>query len=483
MCAYTCVSCGKLVFASSEEQKDHFRSDFHRFNLKRKSVGLPPVTEDAYNAKMAAQAQSKAQTPVGRAKGRRDKRAGGAGAAGAAGRKIAVPATEEAAAAVAAAVSVPEDLPAATTVPKGDDKKEKKEEEKVVIEDDEDDGKEEEEEGEEEEKEDGQTGGKKKGKKPYRYGCAVCGKRFRTYGAFNEHYASRKHRGRAMAAGVSPEPPAEMAAEARAAEEAHAARFPLQHPENFTEEELLAAIESRPRMAPNECLFCGRQSSTLAESLDHMAAEHSFFVPDLDYCVDLPGLIAYLGEKIAVWTRCLWCPDSTRSYYTTEAARQHMREKGHCKLAFELDDMPEYADFYDWSACEFPRGDGVPRPAPFEVSNNGFEIMLPDGRIVGSRQMQHIYAQHYRAPDLRDSILANMRAQAARLRIASAAGSRAGSLAIVPSAGLHPSVPQDPALTRAQYHDKTREALIREGKYRLKLDRNSKKIVKIEFFC
>lgn len=485
MCAYTCVSCGKLVFASSEEQKDHFRSDFHRFNLKRKSVGLPPVTEDAFNAKMAAVAQSQAQAPAGRTKGRRDKRSVAAPAAGTAKKAAAAAATpaptatnakdsaEEEAAAVAAAVSVPEDLPA--TALKNDDDEE---EEKVVVEDDDDD--------EDEETEGAERArgvGKKKGKKPYKYGCAVCGKRFRTYGAFNEHYASRKHRGRALAAGVSPEPPEDMAAAARAEEEAHAARFPLQHPENFTEAELLAAIESRPRMAPNECLFCGRQSASLAESLDHMAAEHSFFVPDLDYCVDLPGLIAYLGEKIAVWTRCLWCPDTTRSYYTTEAARQHMREKGHCKLAFELDDMPEYADFYDWSACEFPRGDGVPRPAPFEVSDNGYEIMLPDGRIVGHRQMQRMYAQHYRAPDLRDSVLANMRAQAARLRIAAAAGSRATSLAIVPSAGLHPYVPQDPALARAQYHDKTREALIREGKYRLKLDRNSKKIVKIEFFC
>ena len=36
LCAFTCVSCGKLVFKSSEEQKDHFRSEFHRFNLKRK---------------------------------------------------------------------------------------------------------------------------------------------------------------------------------------------------------------------------------------------------------------------------------------------------------------------------------------------------------------------------------------------------------------------------------------------------------------
>lgn len=481
MCAYTCVSCGKLVFASSAEQKDHFRSDFHRFNLKRKSVGLPPVTEAAFNAKMAAQAQSQPQAPAGRAKGRRDRRSGAApaAAAAAAAKKTAAPVTaaaaagakdsaEEEAAAVAAAVSVPEDLPA--TAPKDDE-----DEEKVVVA---------EEENEEEEQEEKSGGARKREKKPYRYGCAVCGKRFRTYGAFNEHYASRKHRGRALAAGVSPEPPEEMAAAARAAEEAHAARFPLQHPENFTEEELLAAIESRPRMAPNECLFCGRMDASLAESLDHMAAEHGFFVPDLDYCVDLPGLIAYLGEKIAVWTRCLWCPDTARSYYTTEAARQHMREKGHCKLAFELDDMPEYADFYDWSACAFPRGDGVPRPAPFEVADNGYEIMLPDGRVVGHRQMQRVYAQHYRAPDLRDSVLANMRAQAARLRIAAAAaGSRATSLAIVPSAGLHPYVPQDPALSRAQYHDKTREALIREGKYRLKLDRNSKKIVKIEFFC
>ena len=34
-------------------QRHHYRSDFHRYNLKRKVVGLPPVTEQLFNEKVA----------------------------------------------------------------------------------------------------------------------------------------------------------------------------------------------------------------------------------------------------------------------------------------------------------------------------------------------------------------------------------------------------------------------------------------------
>jgi len=49
----TCISC-KLMFADGASQRHHYRSDFHRYNLKRKVVGLPPVTEQLFNEKVAA---------------------------------------------------------------------------------------------------------------------------------------------------------------------------------------------------------------------------------------------------------------------------------------------------------------------------------------------------------------------------------------------------------------------------------------------
>ena len=37
------------------------------------------------------------------------------------------------------------------------------------------------------------------------------------------------------------------------------------------------------------CLFCTSSASTVEENLKHMSSYHSFFVPDLEYLVDVEG--------------------------------------------------------------------------------------------------------------------------------------------------------------------------------------------------
>lgn len=48
----------------------------------------------------------------------------------------------------------------------------------------------------------------------------------------------------------------------------------------------------------NDCLFCSHHSSNFVKNLKHMSIAHSFFVPDVEYCIDIQGLMRYLGEKI-----------------------------------------------------------------------------------------------------------------------------------------------------------------------------------------
>lgn len=48
----------------------------------------------------------------------------------------------------------------------------------------------------------------------------------------------------------------------------------------------------------NDCLFCEHHSKNLLKNLKHMTEAHSFFVPDAEYCIDIQGLLHYLGEKI-----------------------------------------------------------------------------------------------------------------------------------------------------------------------------------------
>ncbi|VDM37081.1 unnamed protein product [Toxocara canis] len=47
----TCISC-RVVFANSEVQRDHYRCDWHRYNLKRKVADLPPITADQFQQKV-----------------------------------------------------------------------------------------------------------------------------------------------------------------------------------------------------------------------------------------------------------------------------------------------------------------------------------------------------------------------------------------------------------------------------------------------
>jgi pre-60S factor REI1 len=47
---YTCLAC-QVAFQSAEGQRNHYKSDWHRYNLKRKVVTLPPVTLDQFNSK------------------------------------------------------------------------------------------------------------------------------------------------------------------------------------------------------------------------------------------------------------------------------------------------------------------------------------------------------------------------------------------------------------------------------------------------
>lgn len=47
----TCITCRK-TFESSDAQRDHYRGDYHRFNLKRKVLGLPSVTYELFQQKV-----------------------------------------------------------------------------------------------------------------------------------------------------------------------------------------------------------------------------------------------------------------------------------------------------------------------------------------------------------------------------------------------------------------------------------------------
>jgi hypothetical protein len=51
-------------------------------------------------------------------------------------------------------------------------------------------------------------------------------------------------------------------------------------------------------LSVEECLFCPHASDSLEKNVKHMTTAHSFFIPDVEYLVDLEGFISYLGKDI-----------------------------------------------------------------------------------------------------------------------------------------------------------------------------------------
>ncbi len=43
----------------------------------------------------------------------------------------------------------------------------------------------------------------------------------------------------------------------------------------------------KPKRQRTECLFCPHTSNAMEQNLTHMSMKHGFFIPDLDYLVDL----------------------------------------------------------------------------------------------------------------------------------------------------------------------------------------------------
>lgn len=161
------------------------------------------------------------------------------------------------------------------------------------------------------------------------------------------------------------------------------------------------------------CLFCTAPSSTVENNLKHMSSEHSFFVPDLEYLVDVEGLLTYLGEKVGCGFLCLWCNEKGKAFQAVEAAQAHMRDKGHTKMLHEGDALLEYADFYDYRpsypdydpdkdvetdmevecSSKSSQGDDDDEVEVEEVDGDGYTLVLPSGATVGHRSLLRYYKQ------------------------------------------------------------------------------------------
>ncbi|KEF63841.1 uncharacterized protein A1O9_01819 [Exophiala aquamarina CBS 119918] len=273
---YTCNSCA-VAFRNSDAQRTHMRSDWHRYNLKRRLADLPAVSTEDYNEKV-----------------------------------LAAQATNTAAAAQAAFART----------------------------------------------------------------CPICQKTYYSENAYQNHILSRAHKTRELGGGRSsrgdnhsvvgstadseprdPEAEAEFEKvvagmkDTSIAEVPAITRRPSAPPPDTDPRADHPISPEKPEVSSiplSRCLFCNYDSPNIKLSVAHMTKIHGLFIPEQTYLVDPEGLLSYIHAKVFQNFECLWCHKLRNN---AEAVQTHMRDKGHCKIAFESEEeMVEMGQFYDFSS-------------------------------------------------------------------------------------------------------------------------------------
>ena len=54
MATYTCNTC-RVVLVDAEAQRAHYKTDWHRYNLRRKVAGMAPVSAEGFQERVRAQ--------------------------------------------------------------------------------------------------------------------------------------------------------------------------------------------------------------------------------------------------------------------------------------------------------------------------------------------------------------------------------------------------------------------------------------------
>jgi len=169
---------------------------------------------------------------------------------------------------------------------------------------------------------------------------------------------------------------------------------------------------------PRRCLFCDAEGESLEANLAHMWGVHSFFLPSMERLRDPAGLVRYLGLKMSVGGLPLASrgddPDA-RQFRSLEAVRAHMRDaRGGMAVRWE-DNWDEYDDFYDWDSDDDDHDAGkelTRRVDDVGLGQGGYELRVRSTdpatgttttRVVGHRDLLRYHKQHRRQVDERAS--------------------------------------------------------------------------------
>lgn len=166
------------------------------------------------------------------------------------------------------------------------------------------------------------------------------------------------------------------------------------------------AREALSDHGPNllQCLFCSYTSQSLDQNFSHMLNAHGTFIPEQQHLINPPGLITHLSDRINQFHRCVSCGSTKTSTY---GVQNHMIDKSHCMLSFEVD--PTLKSFWDPESVraqlDSPNYDDS-HLASSRVHSNNLSLHLPSGQTLGHRSFSRYYRQnlHHRPLPITQSL-------------------------------------------------------------------------------
>uniref|UniRef100_A0A1L8DCD9 Putative c2h2-type zn-finger protein n=1 Tax=Nyssomyia neivai TaxID=330878 RepID=A0A1L8DCD9_9DIPT len=216
--------------------------------------------------------------------------------------------------------------------------------------------------------------------------CTPCKKKFASKIAYDNHVQSKKHMENLSVTSEEDHEPVIVKKPMNEVEK------PIESDIDDEWDDLSDAAELED-VDTTMCIFCSLVHETLSHNIRHMAEVHSFFIPDVEFCNDIGGLIGYLIVKVQKDFLCLWCPDTSKG--SLDAVQKHMRDKGHCMMRFEEDVVEEYEYFYDYSST-YP--EEAPEKAP--ITGDEYQLVLPSGNVIGNRSLMKYYKQRFNSTAL-----------------------------------------------------------------------------------
>ncbi|GAA5903924.1 uncharacterized protein JCM6883_002029 [Sporobolomyces salmoneus] len=408
---YTCLSCS-LAFVDASSQREHYATELHRYNARRRVAGLQPVTKETFESKV--QSSTSLAAGGGGGAGEKGKAVqGGEGtkklACKACNKTFASSATHEAH--IKTKKHQDNVFKQASKVKVSDLSKPEQSEEDVPME---------------------------------------------------------------ASTSASPVPSTSTAPPPSAPTATDSESIPFESSGDATLDRLVAKrLLYAPPLPPTSCLFCPHPSfSTAQETVQHMRLAHSFVIPEEQYLVDLEGLLKRLGEEVGTWNVCVCCGKGyggnielgkeedkseeelrKKASKGVEAVRAHMQSKSHCRLKYDTEEEQlNIADFYDfrssypdyqarlerraarraekaakqaaegWEDEEMAEGEPVDEDAEIVYESNSdsddssdddsddgslpdggsgitygdteYELVLPSGARIGHRKHQNIHKQN-----------------------------------------------------------------------------------------